>query len=157
VKKVVSVHIAGQILQMEDDGYDNLQLVLKRIRNSSANGNEIAADVERRIYVTIQEQGIQNNVITLEQVNDIITRLGFAGYLKPEPSYFQSRPKQLYRHPTNKVIGGVCGGLASYFDVEAVLIRLAFVVLFFGAGTGLLLYIVLWIVLPMGNPQDLKG
>lgn len=59
--------------------------------------------------------------------------------------------KKLYRNPDDKVIGGVCGGIAAYFGADATLIRLIFVlsVLFFG--TGILIYIILWIITPQAN------
>jgi len=56
--------------------------------------------------------------------------------------------KRLYRSEDNKVIGGVCGGLGDYFDVDPVLLRVVAVVLFFLNGFGLLAYIVGWIVIP---------
>jgi len=56
--------------------------------------------------------------------------------------------KRLYRVEKNKVFSGVCGGLAEYFDVDPVLIRVIFIVLFFGWGISLLAYIILWIVTP---------
>ncbi|MCX7735187.1 MAG: PspC domain-containing protein [Candidatus Kapabacteria bacterium] len=56
--------------------------------------------------------------------------------------------KRLYRIEKNKVFGGVCGGLAEYFEVDPVLVRVLFVVLFFGWGISLLAYIILWIVTP---------
>ena len=59
--------------------------------------------------------------------------------------------KKLQRDTQHKVIGGVCAGLANYFDVDATLLRLllAFLILF--AGTGFWLYIILWIVMPAGR------
>lgn len=59
--------------------------------------------------------------------------------------------KKLQRDTKHKVIGGVCAGLANYFDMDASLLRLllAFMILF--AGTGFWLYIILWIVMPAGN------
>ena len=59
--------------------------------------------------------------------------------------------KKLQRDTNHKVIGGVCAGLANYFDMDASLLRLllAFMILF--AGTGFWLYIILWIVMPAGN------
>jgi len=56
--------------------------------------------------------------------------------------------KRLYRSRTDRMIGGVCGGLGNYFSVDSSLIRLAFVLLFVFGGSGLLLYFILWIVLP---------
>lgn len=56
--------------------------------------------------------------------------------------------KKLYRDEQHKVIGGVCAGLADYFNTEASVIRLVFILALIFAGTGVLLYFVLWIVLP---------
>jgi phage shock protein PspC (stress-responsive transcriptional regulator) len=58
---------------------------------------------------------------------------------------------QLTRSESDKRIAGVCGGLAEYFDVDPTLIRILFVASIFFGGLGILLYIVLWIVLPRGT------
>jgi phage shock protein C len=57
--------------------------------------------------------------------------------------------KRLYRSTTDKKLSGVCGGIAEYFGVDATLIRLAFVLLSLAGGPGLLVYIVLWAILPV--------
>lgn len=57
--------------------------------------------------------------------------------------------KRLYRSEKNKMIAGVCGGLAEYFNIDPVVIRLVFVILLFPGGLpGILPYIILWIVVP---------
>ena len=56
--------------------------------------------------------------------------------------------KKIYRSRTDKMIGGVCGGLAEYFDIDPTLVRLALLLLFFARGTGLLVYIIAWIIIP---------
>ncbi len=56
--------------------------------------------------------------------------------------------KKLYRSKTARMIGGVCGGLANYFSVDPTLIRLAWVLFIFMYGTGLLAYLIAWIVIP---------
>ncbi|MCH9030633.1 MAG: PspC domain-containing protein [candidate division Zixibacteria bacterium] len=56
--------------------------------------------------------------------------------------------KRLYRSRTDKVIGGVCGGLADYFDVDPTLVRLLVVLLFLAGGIGVLAYLIAWIVIP---------
>jgi phage shock protein PspC (stress-responsive transcriptional regulator) len=53
------------------------------------------------------------------------------------------------RSSTDKKIAGVCGGLADYFDLDPTLVRVLWLLLLFFAGTGLLAYIILWIVLPI--------
>jgi phage shock protein C len=60
--------------------------------------------------------------------------------------------KRLHRSRTEKMIAGVCGGLAEYFDVDPTLIRVLWVLTVLLAGTGVLLYIVLWIVMPLDMP-----
>jgi phage shock protein PspC (stress-responsive transcriptional regulator) len=60
----------------------------------------------------------------------------------------QNQHKVLYRSTTDKVIGGVCGGLADAFGIDATIVRLIFLLAFVFGGTGLILYLILWIVIP---------
>jgi phage shock protein PspC (stress-responsive transcriptional regulator) len=60
--------------------------------------------------------------------------------------------KKLMRSSTDKKLGGVCAGLAEYFEVDVTLVRVLWLLAFFCAGTGLLVYVILWIVLPL-EPQ----
>ncbi|MBR6929344.1 MAG: PspC domain-containing protein [Bacteroidales bacterium] len=61
--------------------------------------------------------------------------------------------KKLQRDTRNKVIGGVCAGLANYFGMDASLLRLLLALMILFAGSGFWLYIILWIVMPAGDPQ----
>jgi phage shock protein C len=65
--------------------------------------------------------------------------------------------QRLTRSRTDERIAGVCGGLAKYFDIDAVLVRVAFVVAAITGGFGLLLYVVLWIVVPLEGPDSSPG
>ena len=65
-----------------------------------------------------------------------------------------SSKKRLYRSQTDRHVAGVCGGLAEYFNIDPTLVRLIFVVLTILSGPGLILYIVLWIVMPDGPTED---
>lgn len=56
--------------------------------------------------------------------------------------------KELYRDKQRASIGGVCAGLADYFSVDVTLVRALFLVALFGFGSGVLLYVILWIVMP---------
>ncbi len=56
--------------------------------------------------------------------------------------------KKLYRSVTDKMIGGVCGGLAEYFAIDPVIVRLIFVLAVIFGGSGILAYIILWIIIP---------
>jgi len=63
--------------------------------------------------------------------------------------------KRLYRSSSNKVIGGVCGGIAEFFGIETTWVRLAMAVLAVIGGTGVLVYAVLWLFLPDDATGDI--
>jgi len=58
-------------------------------------------------------------------------------------------PKRLMRSSTDKKIGGVCAGLADYFDLDPTIVRIVWLLAIFFGGTGLLVYLILWIALPL--------
>ena len=60
--------------------------------------------------------------------------------------------KRLYRSGKEKILGGVCGGLGEYFDVDPTLIRLLWILFVFAFGTGILAYLIAWIIIPR-NPK----
>ena len=64
---------------------------------------------------------------------------------------------RLTRSSTDKIIAGVCGGLAEYLEIDPVLVRLAFIVLFFASGIGIPIYIILWIVMPQEENEAIVG
>ena len=57
--------------------------------------------------------------------------------------------KRLYRSAKSKVFGGVAGGIAEYFDIDPIIIRLLFVIIAFAGGGGAIVYLILWIALPL--------
>ena len=57
-------------------------------------------------------------------------------------------PKRLYRSRKERVIAGVCGGIAKHFNVDPVWIRVIFLVLLFGFGSALLIYLIMWLIVP---------
>lgn len=65
--------------------------------------------------------------------------------------------KRLYRDENNKVVAGVAAGMAHYFEVDPVLVRLIFVALAFANGLGVLAYLILWLVVPSEAQLELSG
>lgn len=62
----------------------------------------------------------------------------------------EPRPyKKLYRSRNDRIIAGVCGGLAEHFGIDPTWIRLLFILFFFVGGSALLLYIIMWIIVPL--------
>src|SRR5690606_32751286 len=59
--------------------------------------------------------------------------------------------KKLFRNPDDRVIGGVSSGLAAYFDIDVLWVRLAFVGLVFAGGSGFVIYLILWIITPVAK------
>ncbi|WP_299229922.1 PspC domain-containing protein [uncultured Bacteroides sp.] len=57
-------------------------------------------------------------------------------------------PKRLLRPVNGKMIAGVCAGIANYFDIDPTIVRIIYVLMFFMLGTGILLYLILWLVIP---------
>ena len=64
---------------------------------------------------------------------------------------------RLMRSESDKVVAGVCGGVASYLDVDSVFVRLAFLLLFLASGVGLILYIILMIIMPLETKLDIDS
>lgn len=64
---------------------------------------------------------------------------------------------RLMRSETDKVLGGVCSGIAIYLNIDPVLVRLAFLVLLFASGIGLPMYLILWVVMPKANFNEKTG
>ena len=61
--------------------------------------------------------------------------------------------KRLQRSRTERMIAGVCGGIAEYFEVDPTLVRLVWVAVSLMAGTGILLYVIMWVVTPLDHPE----
>ena len=67
----------------------------------------------------------------------------------PPPAYSAMPAKRLMRSSRDKKVGGVCAGLADYFDLDPTIVRVVWLLAIFLGGTGILAYLILWIVLPL--------
>ena len=63
-------------------------------------------------------------------------------------------PKKLYRNPSEGMLGGVCAGLSEHLVIDLTIIRLVFVLLLFGGGSGLWIYLIMWLMVPE-KPDDI--
>jgi len=64
--------------------------------------------------------------------------------------------RRLVRSSTDKKIGGVCAGLADYFDIDVTIVRIVWLLAVLFAGTGLLIYLILWIALPLAPTPSIE-
>lgn len=160
MKKTFTINISGTIFHIEDDAYEILQRYLINLKNHfgpEEEGKEILADIEARIAEIFTEKSTDlQNVITIQWVEQVIETMGtpedfVEEETEEEAPYIASskRKRRLYRDPEHRVIGGVCGGLGAYFNMDPVILRIIFVVLvFITSGAALLAYLVLWIAVP---------
>jgi phage shock protein PspC (stress-responsive transcriptional regulator) len=171
MKKNISINISGIIFHIEEDGYETLRKYLDSVNkyfSSFEDNSEILSDIEGRIAeIFLSKLNDGKQVITAEDVNNLIATMGSVSDFKAaeeqefaagEPSTRTNQqksgssstaaPKTLMRDMNRKILGGVCAGLGHYFNIDPVWPRLLFVLLLFGYGVILLVYIVMWIILP---------
>ncbi len=175
MKKNISINISGIIFHIEEDGYETLRKYLDSVNkyfSSFEDNSEILADIEGRIAeIFLSKLNDGKQVITAEDVSVLMTTMGsvsdfkaaeeqeFAGepakatqQQKTSSSSSSTSSKKLYRDNRRKILGGVCAGLAHYFNIDPVWPRVLFALLILGSYGGLiLLYIILWIALPVSE------
>jgi phage shock protein PspC (stress-responsive transcriptional regulator) len=168
MRKTISANIGGTLLHIDEDAYILLDDYLKRIErgyNYSSEGKEIVTDLENRIAELLSDRTNKfSRTVTSEDITwaiSIVGRpedIGSTQYQRHEHNQYNtySKPaRRLYRDADNRVFGGVCSGMAVYFDMDPVLIRIILVVLFF-TGFGPLFYIIMWIVIPKARTVTQK-
>ncbi len=172
MNKTVNINLAGTFFHIDEDAYQKLQRYLEAIKRSftdSQGRNEIIADIETRIAELFNER-VENDkqVVSIKEVEQVITIMGQPEDYIVDEEIFEDEPKRtystsrtssirkLYRDTENAYIGGVSAGLSHYFGIEVLWIRLIWVLLFFGAGTGVLVYILLWILMPAAETTSEK-
>lgn len=172
MNKTVNINLAGTFFHIDEDAYQKLQRYLEAIKRSftdSQGRNEILADIEARIAELFNER-VENDkqVVSMKEVEQVITIMGQPEDYMVDEEIFDDEPKRtytssrtsstrkLYRDTESAYIGGVSSGLAHYFDVDPLWIRIAWVILFFGFGTGFLVYILLWILMPAAETTSEK-
>jgi len=158
MKKTLTINLANQVFHIDEDAYIRLKEYLDRIESHFSNKEErkdIISDIENRISELFGERtSAEKQVITLQDIEEIIRIMGdpveIGGFTASGPEEETTTPgtRRLYRDPDNRVLGGVCSGIGIYLKLDPTIVRLVFLVIFFGFGIGFLIYIILWIVVP---------
>jgi phage shock protein PspC (stress-responsive transcriptional regulator) len=174
MNKTISINIAGFVFNIEEQAYAKLNLYLDSIKknfNNEADCDDIMDDIESRIAELFHEKISPNKEVIIESdVEDIIIIMGKPeDYISEEQTSEQSAPnsdnvnftmgsqegsfqqsasKRLYRDEQGGSLAGICSGLGYFFGLDPVLIRIGFVILTILGGSGILLYIILWVVIP---------
>lgn len=193
MKQTEKVSIGGYSFTIENDAYAKLEKYLEDIRHTYSDdkyAEEIVTAIEERIAELLQERAGKDGITDSAAVDAVIGRIGSPSDLadatgqeakgQPGPggqdkTVSDFRQKRLYRNIDQRIAGGVCSGIAAYFNVDVVLIRLAFILLAFiisaitltgdsnlfatGVVAALILmgfYVLLWIIIPAAKTVEQK-
>jgi phage shock protein PspC (stress-responsive transcriptional regulator) len=162
MKKVINITLGGIVFAIEQSAYDALALYLEDIKtniSSSDDAQEIVGDIETAIAEKFLLRKRSEKIsVTSEDVAEVIGEMGSPadfgedGFDASEKSTKRNDDapikKRLYRDADDVIVAGVASGLAKYFDIDPVIVRLIFVISVFFNGIGLLAYVVLWLVVP---------
>lgn len=161
MNKTVNINLGGMFFHIDEDAYLKLTRyfdAIKRSLSKSSGQEEIIKDIEMRVSELLTEnQKTDKHVVGLKDVDQVIAVMGQPeDYIIEEDnnrsqnynSNTTRTTKKLYRDTEKGMISGVSAGLGHYFGIDAVWIRIVFILLVWGAGTGILAYVILWIVVP---------
>ncbi len=171
MKQVININFQGRVVPIEVSAYDLLKQYIESLQRHFAmeeGKDEIINDIESRIGELFQER-IKLGATCIEDadVEAIIKSIGrpedFDDSVadattekqrenkayNDEANYTNTNGKRrLFRDENHKLVGGVCSGIANYFDIDIVIVRIVFLVLLFSFGIGFIPYIILWIAVP---------
>lgn len=178
MKKVININFQGRVIPIEETAYETLKQYIESLRRYFANEegrDEIINDIENRIAELFDEKLKKGTVcIADEDVNTVMASMGRPEDFEEQEAKFGSttentqqtkgtastsqqipeEPKRLSRAENDKVLGGVCAGIAHYLKIDPAVVRIIFALIAFGGfGFGFLLYIILWIILPSRTLQ----
>lgn len=158
MKITVSVNLGGYSFNIDEDAYAELKRYLKNLELHFAgeeSSSEILSDIESRIAELFRARLTgYKQVINIADVTEIISIMGtpedFSDNEGPsrKEKFSAPGPHRMYRDPDRRIIGGVCSGMGAYWDLEPWIFRVIFLVLILGGGLGILIYLILYIVLP---------
>ena len=157
MNKATNIHLAQTLFSIDEIAYNRLKKYLdqlERLFKNTEGAKDILEDIEARIAELFTDlKKDERYVISVEDVEKVIDTLGtpedLAGEDAEQDSPSPSQPKKLFRDPDDRFIGGVAGGLSHYIGLDSVWIRLILLILFFSSVGGVVLvYILLWILVP---------
>jgi phage shock protein PspC (stress-responsive transcriptional regulator) len=164
MNKTININLGGFFFHIDEEAYQKLRRYLASISKSLSEDpqgkNEIIADIEARISELLSEKITDaRQVVNESDIEDIIVIMGQPeDYAEAEEAYSdasysysrnKASGKKLFRDGDDKFLGGVASGIAHYFNIDTIWIRLLFLITTLaGVGIGILVYIILWVLLP---------
>jgi len=184
MNKTININLGGYAFIIDEDAFETANRYLHTLGRHFGAGEgaeEIMQDIESRMGELINRKKGTRTIVNKIDVLEAIAVLGTPEELKDidfsenlnkskRTTSFQLKTgKRLFRDTTDKILGGVCSGLASYFGIhDTVWVRIAFVLFTMLGGSGVLVYIILWAIIPpaktvsdrlemMGEPTNVNN
>lgn len=179
MKKVININFQGRILPIEEMAYENLKQYIESLRTYfelEEGKDEIINDIECRVAELCEDRLKKGAVcITEQDIDLIITSIGRPADFEAQDGFeanttnnagtnqaqsntqnadSQTYQKRLYRDEQNKVLGGVCAGIANYLNLDPIIIRILWILLF---GISFFAYLLLWIAVPSTSVKEVGG
>lgn len=172
MKKVVNVSVGGRSFSLDDDAYERLTAYFDHFKarlgsDSQSAKEEVMSDLENRIADLFDQGtgGVSYRVVSLALVNKVVDQLGMPdGSKEPFTTFSEETAgegpdfsysgvhgtvrRRLFRDTDNGKISGVCAGLAAFLNLDITLVRIIALIALLLWGTGFLVYVVLWVVVP---------
>ena len=170
MNKISNINLGGFPFTIDEDAYQALDKYLKAIhkhfRKSEGYG-EITTDIETRMAELFQDKLEGRPIVTLPDVKNVIAIMGTPEDFGAADPFMDEAPKsssgkfklktgkKLFRDPEREAIAGVCSGIAAYFGIRDPLwVRLAFILLTLSGFFGLVVYLILWAVVPKAETSS---
>jgi phage shock protein PspC (stress-responsive transcriptional regulator) len=170
MKKTLNINIGNTIIHIEEDAYETLTIYLNEVKYhfaKSADNFEIVTDIENRIAEMFSDILLsqQKQVIDIIDVRSVTQQMGSVkdfevdeseGDQPEQAGHSYGQIKKLYRDTDQAILAGVCEGLAHYLDMEDRWIRVIAILTVMLGGSGILAYIILWIMIPKAETKSEK-
>ncbi|MGN1211860.1 MAG: PspC domain-containing protein [Candidatus Cryptobacteroides sp.] len=170
MKKTVSAAIGGRNFIIDEDAYNSLSNYLDSFKEGlgSSDKTEVMDELEMRIADLFTEKLKGREVVSIALAEEVIAQLGMPNWNSENMNgNYNNRdmnrdfdntnaPKRFYRDEEHRMIGGVCSGLAIYFNIDVVLVRVLFAVALLMGTAGFWVYIVFWIIAPEARTASEK-
>lgn len=163
MNKTININLGGVFFHIDEDAYTILKKYLESIRKSLSDDpqgkDEIIKDIESRIGEILSESITDvRQVVNEQDIDDIIIIMGKPEEYAGDEEFFEDEnyssksnkkrnSKKLFRDSDDKFLGGVSSGIAHYIKIDVIWVRLLWLLLMY-KGTGVIIYVILWILLP---------
>jgi phage shock protein PspC (stress-responsive transcriptional regulator) len=175
MKQVININFQGSIIPIEVSAYEILKNYIASLTahfNAEEGRDEIINDIESRIAELFQirlkagatciedadVQAVMNSIgrpedLAGETEDTTANKSSEQKNTKTNTTYNAAGKRRLFRDENHKLVGGVCSGVANYFDIDIAIVRVVFLILLFSFGIGFIPYIILWIAVPSSAEQ----